>query len=51
MLSNCSGGEGLVGDSSERFDDLDCIFCLSNDDKMDSMVDIGRGKLCWMTTK
>ena len=46
MLSNCSGEEGLVGDSSKKFGDLDCIFCLFNNDKMDSMVDIGRGKLC-----
>ena len=46
MLLNCSGEEGLVDDSSERFDDLNCIFCLSNGNKMDSMVDIDRGKLC-----
>ena len=46
MSSNCSGGEGLVGDSFERFGDLDCIFCLSSGDKMDSMMDIGKGKLC-----
>ena len=45
MLLNCSGGKGLVGDSFERPGDLDCIFCLSSDDKMDSMMDIGRGKL------
>ena len=51
MSSNCNGGEGLVGDSFERFGDLDCIFCLSSGDKMDSMADIGRGKLCWMTTR
>ena len=46
MLSNCSGEEGLVGNSSERFGDLDCIFCLFSGDKMNSMADISRGKLC-----
>ena len=46
MSLNCSGGEGLVGDSFEQFGDLDCIFCLSSGDKMDSIADIGRGKLC-----
>ena len=46
MLLNCSGGEGPIGDSFERFDDLDCIFCLFSGDKMDSMANIGRGKLC-----
>ena len=51
MSSNCSGGEGLVGDSFERFGDLDCIFCLSSGDKIDSMLDIGREKLCWTITR
>ena len=46
MSSNCSGEEGLVGDSFERFGDPDCIFCLFSGDKMDSMADIGRGKPC-----
>ena len=42
MSSNCSGGEGLVGDSFEQFGDLDCNFCLSSGNKMDCMADIGR---------
>ena len=51
MSLNCSGGEGLVCDSSERFGDLNYIFCLSSGNKMNSMVDIGRGKLCWTTMR
>ena len=51
MMSNCGGGKGLVGDIFERFGDLNCIFCLFSGDKMDSMTDIGRGKLCWVATK
>ena len=46
MSLNCSEGEGLVDDSFKRFGDLDCIFCLSSGDKMDSMANISRGKLC-----
>ena len=46
MLLNYSGGEGLVGDSFERFGDLNCIFCLSSGNKIDSIADIGRIKLC-----
>ena len=46
MLLNCSGEEGLVDDSFERFGDLNCIFCLSSGDKIDSIADISRGKLC-----
>ena len=51
MLSNCSGGEGLVGDSFKWFGNLNCIFCLSSGDKMDSMIDISGIKLCWMITR
>jgi hypothetical protein len=43
--SNCSVGEGLVGNILKRFGDLDCIFCLSSGNKIDSMTDVGRGKL------
>ena len=48
---NCTEGEGLVGDVSESFGHLDCILCLANGDKMDSMVNIGRGKFFWITTR
>ena len=51
MMSNCSGGKGLVGDIFKKFDDLNCIFCLFSSDKMDGMTDIGREKLCWAATK
>jgi hypothetical protein len=44
-MSNCSGEEGLVGDILKRFGDLNCIFCLSNNNKIDSMTDVGKGKL------
>ena len=46
MTSNCSGGKGLVGDIFQSFGDLNCIFCLSSDDEIDSIMDISKGKLC-----
>jgi hypothetical protein len=49
--ANCTGGEGLVGDVVKSFDDLNCIFCLLRGDKMDSMANIGWGKLCWTTIR
>jgi hypothetical protein len=48
---NCTRGEGLVGDVAKSFSDLNCIFCLLRGDKVDSMANIGWGKLCWMTTR
>ena len=50
MKTNCGWGEGLVGDVAESFGDLNSIFCLVSGDKMDSMTNIGRGKLEWATT-
>ena len=35
----------------KRFDDLNCIFRLSSSDKMNSITDISRGKLCWAAIK
>ena len=51
VKSNCAGGEGLVGDVSKSFGDLDCILCLPSGDKVDCMANIGRGKFLWTTTR
>jgi hypothetical protein len=51
MKVNCTGREGLVGDVAKSFGDLNCIFCLLRGDKVDSMANIGWGKLCWMTIR
>jgi hypothetical protein len=37
--------ESLIGDGGESFGHLDSIFCLVTGDPMDSMANIGRGKL------
>ena len=44
-MTNYIRMEGLVGDSWESFGDLDSILCLITRDKVDSMVNIDRGKL------
>ena len=41
---NYARGEGFIDDVSESFSYLDCILCLSRGDKMDGMLNIGRGK-------
>ena len=51
VMLNYGRGEGLVGDVLKRFGDLDSIFCPSSSDKLDSIMNVGRGKLCWMTTR
>ena len=42
---NCIRMESLIGDGGESFGHLDSNFCLVTRDEMDSMVNIGRGKL------
>ena len=46
-MENCIWMEGLVGDSWESFGDLDSILCSIIRNKVDSMVNIDRGKLWW----
>jgi hypothetical protein len=48
---SCSGEKGLVGDIVEGFGDLNSIFCLPQGNKIDSMMDVNRGKCFWTTTK
>ena len=50
MQTDCVGEEGLVGDIAEGFSGLDCIFCLANNDIVNSMMDISKGELRWMIT-
>ena len=50
MEADCTWGKGLVGDIAKGFGHLDCIFCLSSGDKMDSMTFVGWGKVLWTTT-
>ena len=50
MEADCTWGEGLVDDIAKSFGHLNCIFCLSSSDKMDSMAFVGWGKLLWTTT-
>ena len=45
-----AGGERLIDDIGEGFGGLDSIFSPLSGDDMDGMVDIGGGKLLWMTT-
>ena len=50
LRTNCAGGERLVDNVGEGFGNLNSIFCLLSGEKVDSMADIGGGKLLWMTT-
>ena len=50
MKVNCAWVEGLVDDIFEGLGHLDCIFCPSSCNKMDSMMNIGRRKFGWMIT-
>jgi hypothetical protein len=51
VKANCTGGKGLVGNVVKSFDDPNCIFCLLRGDKVDSIANIGWGKLYWMTIR
>ena len=44
MKADCAGGEGFIDDIGESFSYLDYILYLSKGDKMDGMLNIGRGK-------
>jgi hypothetical protein len=48
---SCTSGKGLVGDIVEGFGDLNSIFYLSQGNKIDSLMDVNRGKCFWTTTK
>ena len=50
MLANCVRREGLVGDGGECLGDLDSIFSFARGNKMDSMMNVGRRKLGWVTS-
>ena len=50
MQTDCVREEGLIGDIAESFSDLDCIFCLANGDTVNSIMNIDKGELRWMTT-
>ena len=53
MKTNGAGrdlGEGFIDDAGEGFGDLDSIFCPLSGDEMDGIMNIGGGKLLWMTT-
>ena len=43
-------GEGFIDDAGEGFGDLDSIFCPLSGDEMDGIMNIGGGKILWMTT-
>ena len=49
--ADCAGREGFIDDVGESFGHLDYILCLLRDDKMDGILNIGRGKFGWMTTR
>ena len=49
VQTNGARGEGFMDDAGEGFNDLNSIFCPLSGDEMDGMVDIGGGKLLWMT--
>jgi hypothetical protein len=51
VLADCIGVERLVDDIGECLGHLDSILCLVSEDEMDSMVNIGRRKLGWMTSR
>ena len=51
MKVDCAGGEGFIDDIDKSFSHLDCILHLSRGDKIDSMLNIGREKFGWMTTR
>ena len=40
----------MDGNIAESFSDLDCIFCLANGDTVNSIINIDKGELRWMTT-
>jgi hypothetical protein len=46
-----AGGEGFIDDVGESFSHLDCILCLLRDNKIDGILNIGREKFGWMTTR
>jgi hypothetical protein len=48
--TNCAGGEGLIDDVGKEFGNLNSIFCLLSGEEVDSIADIGGGKLLWTTT-
>ena len=50
VRTNCARGERLIDNVGEGFGNLNSIFCLLIGEKMDSMVNIGGGKLLWTTT-
>jgi hypothetical protein len=51
VKADCAGGEGFIDDVGESFGHLACILCLSRGNKMDGMLNIGRGKFGWTTTR
>jgi hypothetical protein len=50
VLVDCIGVERLIDDIGECLGHLDSILSLASRDEMDSMVNIGRRKLGWMTS-
>ena len=50
VRTNCARGERLIDNVGEIFGNLNSIFCLQTGENMDSMVNIGGGKLFWTTT-
>ena len=47
---NCARGERLINNVCEGFGNLNSIFWLLTEEEMDSMMNIGGGKLLWTTT-
>ena len=44
MKADYAGGEGFIDDVGESFSHLDCILYLLRGDKIDDILNIGRGK-------
>ena len=44
MVKNCISGERLASDVAKGFGGLNIIFCLSNSNKVNNILDIARGK-------
>ena len=50
MLADYVGVEGFIDDICEGLGYLDSILCLASRDEVKSMVNIGWGKLGWLTS-